>query len=691
MTPGCSPTIPASLDFETYSEAGFLCDGKRWRGVGTAGKGGIEEVGTFAYAEHPSTDVLCAAYDLHDGAGVRLWVPGCPPPVELFRADLLISAWNSMFEWAIWNNVCVRRYGWPPLALDRMRDTAAAARRYALPGSLAEAARMLGTAQKVEDGKRLIKLFSVPHAPLPMYPEACRVHPESRPSDARDLYAYCIADVIAEHAIACAIPPMPPDELRLWQLDQQINARGVMIDRDAVTRMQARVDVITGSLVPELQRITGGAVNSGSEVAKMIAFLRTRGVHVSGLDEETVSGQLDRAILDPQARRVLELRQALALSSVKKLRAFRLRTSHDGRLRGAYLYCGARTGRWTGGGAQLQNLPRIGAPEALARATDGTGTIDDVSGSIRRLLIAAPGCDLICSDYSAIEAVVLAALAGEEWRLDVFRTHGKIYEQSVAMITGIPLGEILDHKKRTGEHHPLRNSLGKIAELASGFGGFVNAWKRFGADDHFADDRAIRDAVLKWRAASPAIVEFWGGQWREVGPRVYVPELYGLEGAAVRAIQNPGEWCACRAIAYALNPETGVLHCRLPSGRDLYYHEARLVDDVHMYSKKPIMKILFTGVDPKTGKPTVEATHGGKLAENVVQSASRDIFAAALPRLTDAGYPVVVHTHDEAVAEVPEGFGSVEEFERLMTTRPAWAHDWPIRAAGGWRGKRYQK
>jgi DNA polymerase len=315
----------------------------------------------------------------------------------------------------------------------------------------------------------------------------------------------------------------------------------------------------------------------------------------------------------------------------------------------------------------------------------------EVSESIRLLLIAAPGHDLICSDYSAIEAVVLAALAGEEWRLEVFRTHGKIYEMSVAMITGIPFEEITEHKTRTGEHHALRNSLGKIAELASGYRGWVNAWKRFGAADHFPDDASIKNAILKWRAASPAIVEFWGGQWREVAPWTFAPCCYGLEGAAVQAVLNPGAWYSHRAISYALNPATGVLHCRLPSGRDLYYHEARLTDDVDRFSRQPIKKILFTGADKKTGKPSVQSTHGGVLTENVVQAASRDLLAEAMLRIDAAGYPIVAHVHDEVIAEVPEGWGDVSEFETLMATRPAWAHDWPIRAAGGWRGKRYKK
>ena len=693
--PTQSPQRTASLDFETYSEAGYIYDAvaAKWRNVKRSGRAGIEAVGTFAYAEHPTTEVLCAAYDLHDGAGLRLWTPGCPPPVELFDPDLLIVAWNSMFEWSIWNNVCVRRYGWPELSLDRMRDTAAAARRYSLPASLGAAGAALRVeALKQTDGARLIKLFSVPRSPTKKDPRL-RVHPHEAPADAAKLYDYCVHDVIAEAAIGAAVPPLSDLERRVWMLDQQINARGVHVDLDAMDAMQRRVDTIRAELVPELVRVTGGAVNSGSEVAKMIAYIGARGVQARDLDEGTVGDLLTRADLPADVRRVLELRQALALASVNKLAALRLRVSRDGRLRGAFMYCGAdRTGRWSGKGVQLQNLPRCTdrVEDSFAAVMRGGGGLSEVSESLRLLFTAAPGRDLICSDYSAIEAVVLAAIAGEEWRLEVFRTHGMIYEMSVAKITGIPFEEIAECKARTGKHHALRNSVGKVAELASGFRGWIDAWKRFGAASHFANDADIKTAILKWRAASPAIVELWGGQWRQVGPFVFVAERYGLEGAAVNAVENPGVWYTYRSISYALNPATGVLHCRLPSGRDLHYHNAALVDDRDRFSGKPIKQIVFTSPD-KTGRAVVMRTHGGVLTENVVQAASRDILAEAMLRVDAAGYPIVMHVHDEIVAEVDPGFGSVAELEAIMQQRPTWAADWPIRAAGGWRGKRYRK
>ena len=276
---------------------------------------------------------------------------------------------------------------------------------------------------------------------------------------------------------------------------------------------------------------------------------------------------------------------------------------------------------------------------------------------------------MICSDYSAIEAVVLAQLAGEQWRIDVFNTHGKIYEMSAAKITGIPFDEIIDHKKRTGDHHPARGKIGKVAELASGYQGWVGAWKAFGADKHLSEDE-IKSAVIAWRNESPAIVEFWRG----------------LETAAHNAVMNPGHAYGYRDIAYKMSGD--VLYCRLPSGRFIIYHNPRLVTADRF--GKPVTKLTYMRNDSIYGWGR-DDTYGGRLAENTVQAVSRDILAHAMPRLEAAGYKIVLHVHDEVAAEVPEGFGSVDELERIMGDLPAWAAGWPVRAAGGWRGVRYRK
>lgn len=317
--------------------------------------------------------------------------------------------------------------------------------------------------------------------------------------------------------------------------------------------------------------------------------------------------------------------------------------------------------------------------------------IEVVASCLRGLFVAAPSHDLVCSDYSAIEAVVLAVLAGERWRVDVFRTHGKIYEASASKAFNVPLTEILDHKKQTGKHHPLRKK-GKVRELANGYGGWIGASKAFG---HKGTDDEIKTDVLSWRGESPMIPEFWGGQWRkEPGVWRFTPELYGLEGAAISAINNPGQCFSYRDITYGVDPQADVLYCLLPSGRKLSYHQPRLTNGNDPRGLES-MKINFMGWNSDSTKGPIGwvglETYGGRLCENVCQAVARDILAAAMLRVSEAGYPIVLHVHDEIIAEVPEGFGSVEEFERLMMVKESWFADWPIKAAGGWRGKRYRK
>jgi DNA polymerase len=324
--------------------------------------------------------------------------------------------------------------------------------------------------------------------------------------------------------------------------------------------------------------------------------------------------------------------------------------------------------------------------------------VEIISSCLRALFISAPGKDLIASDYSAIEAVVLAELSGETWRQEVFRTHGLIYEKTLSDITGIPFEEILAFKKRTGQHHPQRKPLGKIPELASGYAGWVGAWVQFGADEFFTEPE-IKDKILIWRNKSPNIVEFWGGQYRglpwDANRR---EELFGLEGAAIAAVLNPGHAFSPapsatghgHKIVYQMFGDA--LYCQLPSGRLLTYHRPRLHHSDRMGGGWALTYEGFN-TNPKNGPRgwIRMSTYSGKLTENVVQATSFDILAHAIVALEAAGYPVVLHVHDEIVVEVPEGWGSSEDVERIMMTLPAWAEGWAIKAAGGWRGKRYRK
>lgn len=732
---GCGwSTVYPDMDFETYSEAGYYFDDatNKWRSITKSPPHGLGAVGAAVYAEHPSTEVLSLAYNLKDGLGERLWLPGMPPPNDLFDHIAnggLLEAWNSAFEWHIWSNVCVRM-GWPPLPFWQLRDAMAKARAWSLPGKLGKAAEVLQVDdQKIGDGSRLLNKYSKPRSPTKKDVRR-RIRPTDTDQleDAAKLYEYNIGDIRAESAVSARIPDLSDEELTLWLLDQCINFRGVNIDRDALSNCKAIIEQAHERYTAELVAITGGTVKAPSEIQKLSGWLSAQGVHMASLDAEHVENALQRDDLPPDARRVLEIRASLGAASVKKLFAIDRRTSRDGRLKDLFAFCGAdRTGRFAGRGPQPQNLPNSGPKVKHCDADTGcnrhygahldkcpwcsmpewvggsaaewsVAAVEDalavmayrrleyvetvfgdavaaVSGCLRGLFSASKGCDLICSDYSAIEAVVLAALAGEEWRLEVFRTHGKIYEMSAAKITGIPFEEFLRHKQETGDHHPMRKKVGKVAELASGYQGGYGAWLAFGADKHLGEQE-IRDAIKAWRTASPAIVKFW----------------YGLEDAAVAAVQNPGQCFTYNGITYGVKDD--VLYCQLLSGRKLSYHQPRLHPDVTPWGKQ-VLKLTYMGWNSDykkgpTGWMRLE-TYGGKLCENAVQATARDILTHAMVNVERAGYSIVLHIHDEIVAEVVEGTGSVEEFERIMATLPPWCADWPIRAAGGWRGKRYRK
>lgn len=730
-------TVLADLDFETYSEAGFVWDTERQRWGclprASAGKKGLTVVNSARYAEHWTTEPLCLAYDLKNGEGRYLWWPGEPDPEPLFdhiRRGGLLEAWNVFFERGIWENVCVPRLGWPAVDPRQWRCAMAKARAHALPGSLDKAGEVLGTAaQKDPRGKRLLDRFSIPRNPTKGDPRL-RIHPEGDPEGIA-LYAYCVQDITTEAEISALTPDLDPDEQEWWHVDQAINARGVAIDLPAV---EACIEIVEAALLrydTELRALTGGAVEAASQVARLTAWLHTQGVHLDSLEEETVEAALAGS-LPPQGRRALEIRSLVGSASVKKLFAMANQVCADSRLRNLYTYHGARTGRTIGVGPQPTNLPAGGPPVRVCaeckhptrRGAEtcpwcgadlfltgekpwGHHAVEDalaiirhrsldllemyfgealptISGCLRGMFVAAPGHDLICSDYSAIEAVVLAELAGEEWRREVFRGHGKIYEMSASKISGVPFSEFERHKKETGEHHPLRKKIGKISELASGFGGWVNAWKAFGAGEFFTDEE-IKSAILGWRSASPSIPEFWGGQTRN-----WRPELFGVEGCFISAMMQPGQEFGYRGITYVMRGDA--VYCRLLSGRLLTYHRPRLTPSDRRAGE---WSISYEGwnTNPKNGPVgwIRMQTWGGRLTENVVQATARDIQVYGLIGLERAGYRVVLHVYDENVVEVPAGWGTVEEVEAIMSTMPPWAAGWPVRAAGGWRGKRYRK
>lgn len=753
-------TVLAECDFETYSAAGFHWCGPTlkkpfgyWTGPPGAaqGKKGLGVIGVRVYAEHPTTEVLTFKYDLKDGRGIRGWKPGEPNPQDLFdhiASGKLIEAHNAGFEMTIWDQVCVPKYGWPPVQPKQWRCSAAKSRAFGLPSSLADVGQSLKLdTQKDADGKRLLKLFSWPKDPTKKDPR-WRVLTAQEPVDAVKLDDYCGTDCEVEALVSARCPDLPQQELDYWLADQAINRRGIGVDMAAVRDCIAVVNEVLVAYDEEMFNLIGLRT---SQAKKLVEWLSNNGVMGSdGRPVKSLAAEELEFLYEQREHyaypigRVLEIRGLTASASVKKVFSMANHASRDARLCDLFIYHGARTGRDTHADVQPGNLPKAGPdlrwcdnqgvcsrPYAkhfdqcpwcgcsAAFSSEESPVEKDkgwcfegvehvlevlqmrsmhalehffgdallcISGVVRSLLVAKEGHRLICSDYASIEAVVSAVLTGEEWRVEAFRRKEDIYLHGAAGVTG----KTYEWYKENGfKKHPDRQKIGKPAELGLGFGGFSGALFAFG----FEGEKRDADKVwMAWRAASPAFEEMWGGQYRGVPWSPTSIEFFGLEGAAVNAVLKPGEMFFFRGITYQVLDD--VLYCTLLSGRRMAYHQPRLWYGakrdgwVECYSLTYMTWNTNAKMGPK-GWVRME-TYGGRLFENVVQATARDIMAHAVVKLERAGYPVVLRVHDEVAAEVPEGFGSLAEFEAILTDLPAWAKGWPIRAAG-WGGVRYHK
>lgn len=771
-------TVLPDLDFETYSEAGYVWEepnakfklGRWTQPEGAPGTSkGLEVTGLDAYANHPSTEVYRLAYNLKDGGGTRAWYPWMPHPADLlaylatFRPELvreddpynapgLIEAWNTGFELRIWNTVCVRKYGFPPLHPLQVRCAMAKGRAWCLAGKLEVSGEVMRIEHpKLGEGDELVKLLTVPHNPTKDRPYR-RVTPDVNPQAFERFDAYNDRDILSEAEISAKTPDMSPLEFRDWRNDQVINQRGMAVDLPSVQACASIVRQVLARFEAECQSLTGGI--KPSELQQLGGWLKGRGVPVTSMDKEAVEGLLRSLPAGSIEHRVVEIRSLAGSASVKKVFAILNQVGPDGRLHDLYTYHGARTGRPTGNGPQPTNLPKAGpdvhrcgwvskkikAPEegcgryfghklarcpwcgairsprkaqewnpaamhdALLVIAGASAELVEhyfgdvlltVAGCLRGLIVAAEGKELVSSDFTAIEGVVIACLAGEQWRIDAYRDDAPMYLLSAERMFGVSVAEMKAYAEANGHHHPLRQK-GKGGELGLGFGGWIPALRNFGVD---GTDEELKETVLKWRAASPALVEFWGGQTRGKFSNAR-RELFGLEGAAIKAITNPGE----RAHVLRLDgTPTGIqylmhndaLYCRLNSGRKIVYHRPRLAKSTRPWCEPWELEITYEGWNSNAnkGKPSWMrmSIYSGLLAENVTQAEACDIQMGAIDRCERSDRPVVMHTYDEIVAEVPEGAGDVAALERIMCDVQPWAVNWPIKAAGGWVGKRYRK
>jgi DNA polymerase len=709
-------------------------------------KRGLPAVGVYNYVQHPTFEVLNLTYNLKDGYGPRFWRPGLPESIlqplfdwviagrlaALFPENAgcvgLLEAWNSFFEETVWKEHCTPKLGWPEIFAVQWRDAMAKAARFKYPRALANCGDVVlnpyteAHLKKDKAGTDLVRKLTVPKNPTKANP-ALRWTRDNAADDFARFDAYNVQDTVSESVISSRIPDLSPRELEIWHAHEAINHRGMYIDRPGVENMIVVAEQAFEREYGRLAEITHGAATKGSEVAKIVEWMKSQGVYLPNLDEEIVEQELQRPHPD-NIKQVLLIRQRTAFSSVKKLYSIRAQVCADGRLRDQYAFAAAATDLWNGQNVQMANLYKPSElwaqkPAQMEQAFSvmASRSLDYVEGiygnaleaianCMRSVIVAAPGHRLIMSDYTAIQAVVCAGLAGEEWRLEVFRTHGKIYEMCASMITGKPFEFYLDYKKTNGVHHEDRNPYGKIPELSAQFAAWVNGWKKFGAGD-FMTDEQIKAAILKWRAKCPMIVELWGGQTRNKfgrdlnGNRANeYPELYGLEGAAISAVLNPGTWYGYRGIRYGVHND--ILYCQPPGDcSPLIYHEPRLQPSSRPYASPWELELSYMGWNSNQTKGAGGWVrmdlYGGVLTQNVVAKVSREYQADSMVRCERSGlYLPVMHTHDEIVTEVPIGRGSTKEYLSLINVPRAGGYDdqgrpWPIKAPGAEDEYRYGK
>ena len=621
----------------------------------------LPKCGVYRYCDSPDFEILLLSYPFDDAPVVTVDMAcGEQLPDAFLHAledpNILKIAHNAAFE-----RVCFSKHLGHWLDPAQWRCTMVMAWYQTLPGKLAEAAVALDvTEKKMEEGKDLIRYFSVPCKPTRANGGRTRNLPQHAPAKWATYKKYNAQDVETERVVYKALlrHPLPQHEWKLYALDERINDRGVRVDRLLVKQAMAVDQAFSQQAFQRAQELTG-LENPGS-VSQLKAWLADMDMPMESLAKRIVQEKAAEA--EGIVKELLELRLELSRTSVKKYESMARCVCKDGRVHGLLQFGGAcRTFRWAGRLVQAQNLPQNHLPDlSLARDIVKSGDeaqlellFGSVPGALSELIrmafIPRDGCRFIVADFSAIEARVLAWLAGEEWVLDEFRGKGKIYEATASRMFHVPQEAIVK-----GHPNYEYRQKGKQAVLSCGYGGGVGALKAMGAK---MPEEEMQPLVDSWRAANPHIVQFWNA----------------LGNAASEVIERQDSVCVGKVTVYW---KGGHMLIRLPGGRDLCYLSPRFV--ANRFGSRGI-GYLAAGAG---GKMELQETFGGKLAENCTQAIARDLLAHAMLNLEAVGYSIVFHVHDEAVMEVPTGQGSVEEVCCIMAIPPDWARDLPLRADG---------
>lgn len=644
-----------SIDIETYSSVD------------------IKKSGMYKYALSDDFQILLFAYSIDFGE-VKIidLAKGEILPEVIIEAlndkNIIKHAYNAPFEW--W---CLNQAGYKT-SIEQWRDTMFHGLYCGYTAGLGATGAAIGLPQdkkKDTTGKALIKLFCVPCKPTKKNGGRLRNLPHHEPEKWELFKNYCIQDVVTETEIYKRLSnfPVPQEEQDLWVLDQKINAYGVKIDTELVRGALNINNVITAELTEEAVQVTG--LDNPNSAAQLGKWLKEKtGQDIENLQKGTVS-ELIGSLEDKEAVRVLEIRQELAKTSIKKYVAMEEAICPDGRIRGLLQFYGAnRTGRWAGRLVQVQNLPRnyletLDYAREIVKSQDADflklvyGNVSDtLSQLIRTAFVPSEGHKFVVADFSAIEARVIAWLAGEQWRQEVFATHGKIYEASASQMFGVPIELI----KKGNPEYALRQK-GKVAELALGYGGSSGALIAMGALDMGLEEKELPDVVRRWRNANKRITDLW----------------YGIENAVIKLMET-GETQGLKGIIFSREIDLiygqDFLTIKLPSGRKLYYPKPHLKEN-----RFGSNALHYFGVNQTTKKWEVQETYGGKLVENIVQAISRDCLAVTLKRLETEGLQTVMHIHDEAVIDADPNV-DLDKVCGLMGQSIEWAPGLLLKAAG---------
>lgn len=626
-----------SIDIETYSDMD------------------IKKAGVYAYAESAAFTILLFAYK-YDDEEIKIIdlteIKTLPQFIinDLINPDVIKTAYNANFE-----RVCLSRFLNIKLPIEEWRCTAVQASMLGLPNHLKDVAKALNLdAQKDAKGTRLIHYFSIPH-------KGIRRTPKDDPIKWEEFKRYCIQDVKVESEIRKRLIkyPIPDKEQELYVIDQIINDRGIRVDERLIDSAIGFDAIYTDICKRSFDNLTEGVNPKSSKQVK--EYLNSIGIEALSVDKETIQSILDNT-KDEKLKRILDLKLKLGKTSIKKYERMKSCICNDGCIRGLLQFYGAsRTGRWAGRLVQVHNLPQNhlsnldmvreliikGDYELFDMMYDNIPNI--LSQLIRTAFIPNKDKKFIVCDFSAIEARVIAYLADEKWRLDVFNTHGKIYEASASQMFKVPIESITKSS--------LLRQKGKIAELALGYGGSVGALKQMGGIEMGLKENELQELVNSWRKANPNITRFWRT----------------VERCAIKAIKGVSS-SIDKCIIF--NKKDGILFITLPSGRKLSYVQPKIV--LNRFGSE---SIVYKGVNGTTKAWEDIETYGGKLVENIVQAVARDCLAESIKNLHNRGFRLIFHVHDEVILETNKDV-LVEDIENIMAEPIKWAEGLNLSASG---------